>query len=60
MTKLQLVQAVAVIALVIFVVISYQQDNRNDFIFFPLVGLNLILWIMRLRERRQQRDADQA
>lgn len=55
MTKIQFLQAVAVISLIIFVFISYQQGHRNDFIFYPLVSINLILWILRMRERRSKR-----
>ncbi|TWI53308.1 hypothetical protein [Halalkalibacter nanhaiisediminis] len=54
MTKIQFSQVVAVISLIIFVVISYQQGYRNDFIFYPLVSINLILWILRMRERRSK------
>lgn len=56
MTKIQVYQLVAIIVLVIFVVLSYQQGSRNDFLFYPIIGVNLFLWILRQRERRQQKE----
>ncbi len=58
MTRIQLYQLIAVIVLVIFVVLSYQQGSRNDFLFYPIIGINLFLWILRQRERRQQKERD--
>ena len=57
MTKIQVLQLFAVIALMIFVVISYQQGHRNDFFFYPLIGMNLILWVLRMRERRLKNES---
>lgn len=53
MTKIQRYQLGAVLVLVAFVFYSYTKQIRNDFIFYPIVIINLILWFIRLRERRQ-------
>lgn len=55
MTKIQRFQLIAVILLIIFVLYSYQSGTRNDFVFYPLVAINLILWILRQRERHKAR-----
>ncbi|WP_017726925.1 hypothetical protein [Halalkalibacterium ligniniphilum] len=54
MSKLQLYQLFALLLLGVFVLYSYYSGTRYDLLFFLIVAVNLVLWLFRLRERRQQ------
>ncbi|BAB06588.1 hypothetical protein P4637_10225 [Halalkalibacterium halodurans] len=58
MTKLQMYQLVAVLLLVGFVIYSYTTDVRYHIPFFILVALNLVLWVLRLKERYSKKHTD--
>ncbi|MFC0472302.1 hypothetical protein ACFFHM_17860 [Halalkalibacter kiskunsagensis] len=53
MSKIQIMQLIAVISLVIFVFISYQNDTTISWLFYVLAIINVVLWILRLLERRK-------
>ncbi|WP_198507845.1 hypothetical protein [Bacillus sp. FJAT-45037] len=53
MTKLQISQVIAVLLLGVYVIWSYSTNTDTGLMFYTLVGANFLLWIFRLRERRQ-------
>ncbi|WP_332689218.1 hypothetical protein [Halalkalibacter lacteus] len=53
MSKIQILQLIAVITLVIFVFISYQNDTTIPWLFYLIAIINIVLWILRLLERRK-------
>ncbi len=53
LSKIQIMQLIAVISLVIFVFISYQNDTTISWLFYVLAIINVVLWILRLLERRK-------
>ncbi|MDT8862723.1 hypothetical protein N0O92_21265 [Alkalihalobacillus sp. MEB130] len=54
MSKIQIMQIFAVVVLLVFVYVSYQNDATVTWIFYALVIVNVVLWILRLKERRKQ------
>ncbi|WP_088103513.1 hypothetical protein [Halalkalibacter urbisdiaboli] len=53
MSKLQILQLAAVIALGIYVVIMYQRGDGVNWLFYIIAAINLILWFLRQIERRK-------
>ncbi|ARK31472.1 hypothetical protein [Halalkalibacter krulwichiae] len=53
MTKIQLFQLVAILALVIFVIYSYQAEATVTWLFYLIAVINIVLWILRMNERRK-------
>jgi ABC-type proline/glycine betaine transport system permease subunit len=53
LSKIQLLQIIAVITLVIFVFISYQRDTTITWLLYLIAIINIGLWILRLLERRK-------
>ncbi len=53
LSKIQILQLIAVITLVIFVFISYQNDTTIPWLFYLIAIINIVLWILRLLERRK-------
>ncbi|ADC48459.1 hypothetical protein BpOF4_01960 [Alkalihalophilus pseudofirmus OF4] len=52
MTKLQILQVIAVTILGIYVILAYTNYTEADWFFFIIAAINIILWVLRLRERK--------
>ncbi len=55
MTKIQILQIIALIPLLLYIFIAYSSDQVNQVIFTILALINLALWIWRQVERRNSR-----
>ncbi|MDQ0207900.1 putative membrane protein [Alkalicoccobacillus murimartini] len=58
MTKIQWSQIVAIIILISFMYYSLQTGERTLILFIPIAAINILLWILRQRERRKLRNRD--
>lgn len=54
LTKIQLFQLLAIVILAIYVAISYKTHTLIEWLFYPIVIMNILLWVLRLHERRQK------
>ncbi|MBM0067327.1 hypothetical protein [Alkalicoccobacillus gibsonii] len=55
MTKIQISQVIAILVLIAFMYYTYQTEERMLYLFIPIAFINILLWIMRQRERKMAR-----
>lgn len=56
MTKIQVSQVIAILILIAFMFYTYQTEERLLYLFIPIALINILLWILRQRERKVTRD----
>jgi O-antigen/teichoic acid export membrane protein len=56
LSKIQVLQCIALVILVIFVVFSYKKTEPITWLFYLIAFINVGLWVWRLLEKRQKDD----
>ncbi|WP_100404854.1 hypothetical protein [Bacillus solitudinis] len=60
MSKIQIFQLIGILALAIYVVISYGNEGRIEWLFYTIVVINIVLWVLRQMERKIEKQKNDA